>query len=300
VKGALPAIALAACSAAPGPSALEAPTGRASGAPQPPPIEASVSPPSPIPAPALSDVSAEAAFALPIPARDQADESPAEGWCGETAIQEGLLYLGVWAPQQLIHRAGRPRHPDLYADEIPIALAVLGVRYTFYPAKARSFPAFAAWARGALEDGDPVLAGVKILPTAHPRWDLDHFVLVVGHGAKGLLVNTTWGSRAWVADDETGLSLRGAVYGIRLHGLRLAANARPARLAVLAEGEATVTVRASCSGLESGKPYRLERRRHARDREAEGSMTLVAASGRVDAELTVDAGVPSQFQCVSP
>ena len=298
MRGALPAIALAACGATPPPGLTEAPTLRASGAP-PAPIEAPVSP-SPISASAPSEVSAEATFALPIPAREQSDESPAEGWRGETAIQEGLLYLGVWAPQRIIHRAGRPRHPDLYADEIPIALTVLGVRYTFYPAKARSFPAFAAWARGALEDGDPVLAGVKILPTAHPRWDLDHFVLVVGHGAKGLLVNTTWGSRATVADGETGLSFKDAVYGIRLHGLRLAAHARPARLAVLAEGEVTVTLRASCSGLESGKPYRLERHRHVRDREAEGSMTLGAASGRVDAELTVDAGVPSQFQCVSP
>jgi hypothetical protein len=251
-------------------------------------------------APEPPDLAAEAAFALSIPARDQAAESPAEGWCGETAIQEGLLYLGIWAPQRIIHRAGRPRHPDLYADEIPIALTMLGVRYTFYPAKARSFPAFAAWARGALADGDPVLAGVKILPTAHPRWDLDHFVLVVGHGAKGLLVNTTWGSRAWVTDGETGLSFKDAVYGIRLHGLRLAANARPARLAVLAEGEATVTVRASCTGLESGKPYRLERRRHARSPEAEWSRTLVAASGRVDAELTFDASAAAQLQCVSP
>jgi hypothetical protein len=299
VRGALPAIALAACGAAARPGLAEAPTVRASGAP-PPQIEAPVLPPSSTLVSAPSDVSAETAVVLPIPAREQSDESPAEGWCGETAIQEGLLYLGVWAPQRIIHRAGRPRHPDLYANEIPMALTVLGVRYTFYPARARSFPAFAAWARGALEDGDPVLAGVKILPTAHPRWDLDHFVLVVGHGAKGLLVNTTWGSRAWVADGETGLSFKDAVYGIRLHGLRLAANARPARLAVLAEGEATVTVRASCTGLESGKPYRLERRRHARAPEAEWSRTLVAVSGRVDAELTFDAGVAAQLQCASP
>jgi hypothetical protein len=301
-------VALAACVASPRPSfvasqidAREAPPPR-SPAPAPPaPDSPAPAPPAPAPpAPDTPDLAAEAAFALPIPARDQAAESPSEGWCGETAIQEGLLYLGVWAPQRLIHRAGRPRHPDLYSPEIPIALAGLGVRHTFYPAKAPAFSAFAAWAKGALEEGDPVLAGVRILPTTHPEWDLDHFVLVVGHGAKGLLVNTTWGSRAWVADAEKGLSFKKAVYGIRLRGLRLAGKARPARLAVLREGAATVSLRVSCTGLESGRSYRMERRRHVSDAKPRWSKTLVAASGRVEEQVDVEADVPAQFQCVSP
>src|SRR5215210_6311635 len=60
---------------------------------------------------------------LPIPARAQAPESPPSGWCGETAIQEGLLHLGVWAPQALINQAGHPSHPDLYSPDMPVALA---------------------------------------------------------------------------------------------------------------------------------------------------------------------------------
>ncbi len=48
-----------------------------------------------------------------------------------------------------------------------------------------------------------MLAGVKVLPTQHPEWGLDHFVLVVGHGDQGLLVNTTWGDRRWVRDTDT-------------------------------------------------------------------------------------------------
>ncbi len=241
---------------------------------------------------------AEPTPALPIPDRDQAVESPPEGWCGETAIQEGLLHLGVWAPQRLINRAGRPRHPDLYASDIPSVLAAFGVRHTFYTARTRSFSAFAAWARSALEEGDPVLAGVKILPTKHPEWDLDHFVLVVGHGAKGLLVNTTWGRRAWVADGDEGLSFKNAVYGIRLRGLQLVAKARPARITVLGEGPATVSVRVSCSGLESGAAYQMERRSNVRDAESAWSKTLIAVSGRVEEALSLDAGVPAQFQCV--
>ena len=54
---------------------------------------------------------------LPITPREHAREAPPEGWCGETAIQEGLLHLGVWAPQRLINRVGKPAHPDLYSTE---------------------------------------------------------------------------------------------------------------------------------------------------------------------------------------
>jgi TRAP-type C4-dicarboxylate transport system substrate-binding protein len=37
--------------------------------------------------------------------------SPKSGWCGETAIQEGLLHLGMWAPQRLINKAGKGVEP---------------------------------------------------------------------------------------------------------------------------------------------------------------------------------------------
>ena len=68
------------------------------------------------------DPADEADLVLTIPARSQAPESPPAGWCGETAIQEGLLFLGRSVPQSAINRAGRPVHPDLYATEIPTAL----------------------------------------------------------------------------------------------------------------------------------------------------------------------------------
>jgi hypothetical protein len=185
---------------------------------------------------------------LPIPDRKQAAESPPSGWCGETAIQEGLLYLGAWEPQRLINRAGRPLHPDLYSHEIPVALATLRVEYSVYAPRRAGFDGFARWVRDALDAGDPVLAGVKILPTEHPDWGLDHFVLVVGYGARGLLVNTTWGRREWVADTTTpGLSFKNAFYGIRLRRLRGDSDARPARVTVLDEGGPTVRLRVQCA-----------------------------------------------------
>ncbi|MDB4997221.1 MAG: hypothetical protein JWM74_4653 [Myxococcaceae bacterium] len=189
-----------------------------------------------------------AVLTLPIAARSQAAESPRAGWCGETAIQEALLHVGAWAPQRAINRAGKPVHPDLYSQDLPVALAELGVRYQMY-AQGKGFEPFARWVRAALEQGDPVLVGVKILPTDHPDWGLDHFVLAVGHGTKGLLVNTTWGSRRWVGDTTTpGLSLRDAFYGIRILGFALPPNERAARLTVLEESAATVKLRVICAG----------------------------------------------------
>ena len=215
--------------------------------------------------------------ALPIPARSHAPAAPPEGWCGETAIQEGLLTLGVWAPQRFINTAGKPVHPDLYSSDIPVALTALGVRYAVYGG-GKGFEAFARWASKAVDEGDPVIAGVKILPTQHPEWGLDHFVLVVGHGDEGLLVNTTWGSRRWVADTtHEGLSFRNAFYGIRLVGLTLPPRSQQARLAVLEESAALVKLRITCA---AGAPFLQER--------------------RVEPELAVDARQPARFSCREP
>lgn len=245
-----------------------------------------------------ADLAGEAAFALAIPARSQAAESPPSGWCGETAIQEGLLHLGMWAPQRLINRAGRPVHPDLYATEMPVALGELGVRFTTY-GRGKGYEAFARWVRGALEEGDPVVAGVKILPTAHPEWGLDHFVLVVGHGEKGLLVNTTWGRREWVRDTTTpGLSLANAFWGLRLRGLLLSPGASAARVSLLEEEERTVKLRVVCEGLVKGRSYRMERRSRRQDELPAWSAELTADRDRIEKELVVDAEQPARFQCV--
>lgn len=235
--------------------------------------------------------------ALPIPPRSHAPEAPPSGWCGETAIQEGLLSLGVWAPQRVINKAGNPVHPDLYSTDIPVALAELGVRYSFYGGP-RGFEGFARWVGKAVDEGDPVIAGVKILPTEHPEWGLDHFVLVVGHGEAGLLVNTTWGSRRWVGDTTTpGLSLRNAFYAIRLHGVALPPKAVGARLTVLEEDASVVKVRVACTGLEAGHSYRLERRAVRTDDQPAWSEQLEASSDRIARELTLDANRPARFQC---
>jgi hypothetical protein len=212
-----------------------------------PPAQLPVVAPSPTASAAETDVDAPE-LVLPIPARSQAPESPPSGWCGETAIQEGLLHLGLFVPQRAINRAGHPVHADLYATEIPGALDALHVKYTSYPG-ARGYEPFKAWAIKSLAAGHPVLAGVKLVPSEHPSWGLDHFVLVVGHGKRGLLVNTTWGRRAWVAEDgASGLSFKGAFYGFRFDDIRGATDL--AHLAVLDEAADEVKLRIACDSAE--------------------------------------------------
>jgi len=235
---------------------------------------------------------------LPIPARSQAPESPPSGWCGETAIQEGLLHFGIWAPQRLINAAGRPVHPDLYSPDIPVALSALGVRHTFY-AGARGYEPFAKWVRAAIDEGAPVFAGVKLLPTQHPEWGLDHFVLAVGHGPKGLLVNTTWGTQKWVdGSATTGISLERAFYGIRMTGLALPPAGTAARLTVLDETSPNVRVRVSCTGLRKGTGYRIEQR----TLQTPGKLTwyelATPSDDRLEREITLPASQPARFVCM--
>lgn len=203
--------------------------------------------------PALED---DAVRVLPIPARRQHPDSPETGWCGETAIQEALLYYGTWASQRFINAAGKPRNPDLYSDDLPVALKALGLPFEIYrPARSRDYESFAHWVRGSIDRGVPVLIGVKILPTQNPRWDVDHFVLAVGYGKSGILVNTTWGRREWVDDKAVkGLSLQNPSFAIRIlpPGVLASSDQKKgaARLSVVGETRAVVTLRVECPGKE--------------------------------------------------
>jgi len=188
---------------------------------------------------------------LAIPDRPQHASSPPSGWCGETAIQEALLHYGVWAPQSLVHAAGKSKHPDLYADELPTALAALGVQYTKYAPKKAGYAPFREWVASAIDGGAPVIAGVKLLPTQHPDWGLDHFVLAVGHDKDRLLLNTTWGEQRWADDTATkGISLKNAFYALRIDGVSVPKGARAARLVVEKETAKTVEVTIECEKKE--------------------------------------------------
>ena len=109
----------------------------------------------------------EQATTLNIPPRNHDPERPPEGWCGETAIQEAMLFHGAYYPQKQINAAGHPRHPDLYANEVPVALTNLGmdIRTLRDGDRRPDLDAFLAWLRKQLD------AGVRQRPWA--KTDLD-------------------------------------------------------------------------------------------------------------------------------
>jgi hypothetical protein len=149
---------------------------------------------------------------LGIDPRMHALGRPPEGWCGEVAIQEALLYYGVYYPQAEINAAGNPVHPDLYSNEIPRALRNLGMEIRQWPWRPTDLGDFLGWVRKQVSAGLPVLTGVKIYPTKHDEWSLDHFVLAVGVEGDSLALNTTTSTTAsvsWVHVSMTGLGRSG-------------------------------------------------------------------------------------------
>ena len=188
------------------------------------------------------------------------------GWCGEAAIQMALSYYGAYASQQAINRAGRPQHPDLYAPEIPRAMRNLGLESS--PWRGDGLDSFLKWIRGHLAEGHPVLLGVKIYPTAHPEWALDHFVLAVGCSEDALTLNTTWGraetkTLARLSAEDKGLSFAnryGTYFGYAITGLKTEpppAGLRPTRVTIARDGDKQVKLGISMRELERGKRYRL-------------------------------------------
>lgn len=213
-----------------------------------------------------TSAAAETTVELDIPARNQASDSPQQGWCAETAIQEAMLHYGAWVPQRRINRAGEPRNPDLYWGDIPAALRALGVRSETWSGRGGQ-RAFTRWVRAHLRRGHPVIAGVKLYPTEHPRWGLDHIVLIVGvDDDGGMRINTTWGYRthrsaAELASTRKGMSLANR-YGRQFaHALTGLARSRGPRvkLEVGRAKRGRLAGTAVIDGLVRGRAYTLRR-----------------------------------------
>ncbi|MGA2259065.1 MAG: hypothetical protein ABSG53_30710 [Thermoguttaceae bacterium] len=206
------------------------------------------------------------AISLEIPDTGQEQRRPESGWCGEAAIQMAVSYYGAYASQQAINRAGKPEHPDLYAQDIPRAMRNLGLEFS--PWSGNGLEAFLKWVRSQLAEGHPVLLGVKIYPTAHWVWPLDHFVLAVGCTEEALTLDTTWGRQetktfARLSTREKGLSFAnpyGVYFGYAITGMKMdstQAGLRPTRVTIERDGDKQVKLRVSMKSLESGKRYRL-------------------------------------------
>ena len=204
---------------------------------------------------------------LDIPARDHAPGHPKEGWCGETAIQEALLYYGGFVPQRLINKAGKPRMPDLYASDIPVAMRALGLKYRWWNNRG-NIHAYIRWIKQQVRAGKPVLVGVKINPTEHPQWGLDHFVLVVGYNSRGLVLNTTWGRRATRSYADLNSRRKGfsflnrsrRYYALVIDGVAgKHRSSMPIRVTPRSETTRQIRSQITTTGLVPGRRYRLRR-----------------------------------------
>jgi ABC-type bacteriocin/lantibiotic exporter with double-glycine peptidase domain len=129
---------------------------------------------------------------LNIPDREWDNTRPDKkvGWCAEACIQMALAFYGHHVSQSEINKAGKPEHSDLYMDDIDPALNQLSVRYIPWDSSNRNIDEFVSWIKEMLNLRYPVLCGVKTYPDKHPRWILDHFVLIVGYKENGFIVNT--------------------------------------------------------------------------------------------------------------
>ncbi len=166
----------------------------------------------------------------------------------------------------MIHQAGSPKHPDLYSNELAIALRTLGARYEACSKEAYDVTEFIGWCRAQVQAGHPVIAGVKLNPTRHRDWSLDHFVLIKGSGPDSLTYNTTWKYDASGTHEELS-STRSAIAfknpfddydGIAVTGLE---TRRPGDAAVRVflriPWKGQVDLKVKCEGLIKGSRYRL-------------------------------------------
>ncbi len=195
----------------------------------------------------------------------QEPRSPKEGWCGEAAIQMALLHYGIYISQRHINMAGSPKHPDLYSNEMPIAMKNVGLTFERWGGVG-VFP-YVNWIRTHLKKGSPVLVGAKIYPTKHPEWGLDHFMLVAGCTQEGITFNTTWGKQVTVSDTDLasrkdGFSFKSnwnGNYGYAITGtsIKSPANSLPVRINIEKLEMKSIKLNVVIHGLERGKKYRL-------------------------------------------
>ncbi|MBE3123559.1 MAG: hypothetical protein IMZ65_02015 [Planctomycetes bacterium] len=245
-------------------------------------------------------------FALNIAPRDHAPEHPPEGWCGEVAVQEALLFHGAYVPQKLINAAGRPKHPDLYSDEIPTALRNLGAAFQVCGQESRDFTPFLAWMTACLEQGTPVLIGVKINPTKHPEWGLDHFMLAVGRTPDSLVYNTTWGKQetrttTLLFSSEEGFSFKNrsnAYYGIAIAGMgRAEEGGATVRAFVAGEDAKRMGVIVKCENLQPKARYVVYKVSSLDQKKAKPLAVFVAAETAYAFRDTIPTGEPSIYRC---
>lgn len=114
-----------------------------------------------------------------------------EGSCGEACLWSILNAKGVDITQMEInHEAGFPGR-GLHAYELTIPLKKHKIKFFHREKSVETSDSSLTTQRyrdflyqdviAKVKEGNPVLIGVKVLPTRFPEWPLDHFILIVGY-----------------------------------------------------------------------------------------------------------------------
>jgi len=117
----------------------------------------------------------------------------AGGFCGETTIQMGALYYGMYFPQEYVNEVGTPNKIDLHAADVSLAMTNINMNFGKYmddfgdnelpdgEGLYNGYDVYFEWMREQLDNNLPVFVGVKRSPDIHPNWFVDHFVLLIGY-----------------------------------------------------------------------------------------------------------------------
>jgi len=163
---------------------------------------------------------------LDIPPRDY--EQPDS--CGEVCVQEALLYYGRELSQLQINQAGGGDGViGLWSSGIEKALDNLHAGYNSWRLTSPDYSEYIGMLKSKLDQGHPILVGVKLNPSSHPDWFCDHFILLIGYDSDSFIFNSpsARSQRSFIqfrdgdAPDGTGLTLTnpyGYFFGVEFTG----------------------------------------------------------------------------------
>ncbi|MGF1911393.1 hypothetical protein L4C38_18370 [Vibrio kasasachensis] len=198
------------------------------------------------------------------------------GWCGEVSIQMIALHYGYYHSQKTINQLGKPKHLDLYSDEIESVMKLLGFDYSFYiNERGQDVGDYIRWVKHNLANRIPVFSGVKRNPSGNPNWYLDHFVVLTGYDKWNIFYNSNNRNHGEVVVEESlflssskPYNLKNSsnfYFGIAVDGINLhdknKPNSHPVRLLVLGETEDKVNLGIRVQDLLVGQQYTLSRHR---------------------------------------
>lgn len=139
------------------------------------------------------------------------------------------MHFGKNLTQKEINKAGGGNAKEgLWSEGIEVALQNLGVKHKSWRLETPVYSDYVKMIKEKLDQGYPVLAGVKINPTKHAQWFCDHFILIIGYTDDSFIYNSpterkerTFLHFRYGDDDGSGLTLSNRFnyfFGVAIEG----------------------------------------------------------------------------------